>query len=103
VSPVILKHYYYYSNFTEIFESIPGSDFVYTGDHLTHSDSCATVLFQGSEEETRANCMIELMDQLAYESCYTQLRTKEQLGVRPANYMHVVILHCHADGRHQLI
>jgi len=57
-----------------------GSDYVFLGEHHHHSDSCTTVLFQAGMDETRENVLVELLNQMACESCYNQLRTKEQLG-----------------------
>lgn len=57
-----------------------GSNWLYKAETTTHSSSCASVLFQTGMQSPKNNVLIELLNQLAYEPSYDQLRTKEQLG-----------------------
>lgn len=49
-------------------------------EHKTHLSSCAAVLFQTGLQGTRQNVLVELLEHIANEPCFNQLRTKEQLG-----------------------
>jgi len=56
------------------------SNWLYKAETVTHSSSCASVLFQTGMQSPKANVLVDLLNQLAYEPSYNQLRTKEQLG-----------------------
>ena len=45
-----------------------------------HKSSCIENYYQTGLQETRLNMLLELFSQIINESCYNQLRTKEQLG-----------------------
>jgi insulysin len=57
-----------------------GADFIFKSEHKTHLSSCAAVLFQTGVQGLRENVVVELLEHIANEPCFNQLRTKEQLG-----------------------
>ncbi|ODN05282.1 Insulin-degrading enzyme [Orchesella cincta] len=57
-----------------------GSNHLFQSEHKTHLSSCAAVLFQTGMQGTRQNVLVELLEHIANEPCFNQLRTKEQLG-----------------------
>jgi insulysin len=57
-----------------------GSNHIYQSEHKSHLSSCAAILFQTGMQSTRDNVLVELLEHIANEPCFNQLRTKEQLG-----------------------
>ncbi|CAL8128505.1 unnamed protein product [Orchesella dallaii] len=57
-----------------------GSNHLFQTEHKSHVSSCAAVYFQTGMQERRANVLVELLENIANEPCFDQLRTKEQLG-----------------------
>ena len=53
---------------------------VYTTTNTVHRSSCIENYYQCGMQDTRQNMLLELVSQIINESCYNQLRTKEQLG-----------------------
>ena len=53
---------------------------LYTTTNSVHRSSCIENYYQTGLQETRLNMLLELFSQIINESCYNQLRTKEQLG-----------------------
>jgi len=57
-----------------------GSTHVFKSEHHSHLSSCVSVLFQAGMQETKTNVTVELLEHIANEPFFNQLRTKEQLG-----------------------
>jgi len=53
---------------------------LYTTTNSVHKSSCIENYYQCGLQNTRQNMLLELFSQIINESCYNQLRTKEQLG-----------------------
>jgi len=53
---------------------------VFTTTNTVHKSSCIENYYQCGLQTTRHNMLLELFSQIINESCYNQLRTKEQLG-----------------------
>ena len=52
----------------------------YRATNNIHRSSCTENYYQTGVRDTRANMELELFGQVIKERCFTQLRTKEQLG-----------------------
>lgn len=57
-----------------------GSNHLFQREHKSHLSSCSAVLFQTGMQGTRQNILVEVLEHIANEPCFNQLRTKEQLG-----------------------
>ncbi|XP_021366935.1 insulin-degrading enzyme-like isoform X1 [Mizuhopecten yessoensis] len=57
-----------------------GSSFMYECTNDVHKSTCTQVYLQCGPEDTASNVLLELLSQSLKESCFTTLRTKEQLG-----------------------
>jgi len=53
---------------------------IYTTTNGVHKSSCIENYYQTGLQQTNTNMLLELFSQIINESCYNQLRTKEQLG-----------------------
>jgi len=53
---------------------------LYTITNSVHKSSCIENYYQTGLQNTKHNMLLELFSQIINESCYNQLRTKEQLG-----------------------
>lgn len=53
---------------------------LYTTTNAVHRSSCIESYYQTGLQDPRLNMLLELFSQIINESCYNQLRTKEQLG-----------------------
>ncbi|CAG7816471.1 unnamed protein product [Allacma fusca] len=57
-----------------------GSNYIFKSEHHSHLSSCVAVLFQAGLQDTKNNVIVELLEHIAHEPCFNQLRTQEQLG-----------------------
>jgi len=57
-----------------------GSNYVFKSEHHSHLSSCVAVMFQAGLLDTKNNVIVELLEHIAHEPCFNQLRTQEQLG-----------------------
>jgi len=53
---------------------------LYITSNSVHKSSCIENYYQCGLQDTKQNMLLELFSQIINESCYNQLRTKEQLG-----------------------
>lgn len=57
-----------------------GEHYLFETDNEFHKSSCAELYLQCGVQNDRSNTFIDLTSQILTEPCYSQLRTKEQLG-----------------------
>jgi insulysin len=55
-------------------------NYLYKNTHATHTSSCCLAFYEIGMLKMKESLVLEMLDHIANEPCFTQLRTQEQLG-----------------------